>query len=488
MAIDRPTYEALLKKETLDIASHWTSSDYWDTGTNQGQMISFDWIPQSGSVYLVEVNTNTGTTAGMRYALDFDEIKAHVTSSGYSGMIFQEDDENENVSPPNLANSLQRFRDALSGSFRDDSNDISYTHEFIPDTGRDWHNELSGSTFVFRQGHSFEGGWADEPIDQFTMDKSAFREWMEATSSWSPATSSMPRLNSEIPADFSNRNGVPDVVVKDPLQDRGAGIDLVDWTANTASILDNCGYVEEYIEPDIENNRYRLARTVAMISSGSVSYLTKNAMLQTNYRLNPTSGSLTFGSESTTVYDSINTRIWLTGHFRAGSEVSMSDGSVKNIEDVVAGDVVKTVNLSGYPKWTDQFSSSNAKSTWPSVIDAKSVFTCSLSDISESTSSVNSVVDVLSGGYVMINDDIKLNNEAQIMVHSESYCRYKHVTDLKVGDNFITRGATTQSITDLSSVEDYSVAYSLDIENDGNNNPRYFVGGSASVLTCDGYW
>lgn len=476
--MDKQAYETLLREKTLYIASHWTGSEYWDY-PHHGQMVSFDWIPQSGSVKLIEINTNQGTTAIMRYAMDFSEIKAFVTSSGYSKMVYQEDENNEDLSPPNLANSLQRFRDALSGSFQESG--IQFSHEFIPDIDRPTYSNDSGSIFVFRQGHSFT-----EPIDKLAMDKDDFRTFM--SSSVIGGNDLMPRINTEIPADFSNKSGVPDVVVKDPTQDRGAGIDLVDWTSDRNQIFDNSTYVEEYIEPEIEGNRYRVCRVVCLVSSGSVRYLTKNAMQQTNYRINPTSGSLTFGSESTTVYDSINTRIWLPGHFRAGSEVSMSNGSVKNIEDIVAGDVVKTVNLSGYPKWTDQFSSSNAKSTWPSIIDAKSVFTCSISDISESTSSVNSIVGALSGGYAIINNDIKLNNEVQIMVHSESICRYKHVTQLQVGDKFVTRGATTQSITDISLVEDYSVAYSLDIENNGDENPRYFVGGSSAVLTCDGYW
>ena len=223
-----------------------------------------------------------------------------------------------------------------------------------------------------------------------------------------------------------------------------------------------------------------------MIGSGSVKYLTRNETYVTNYRkFGQPSGSTTIGSQNTNIYDSNNVRIWQTGHFEGNTPVSMSNGSVKRISDVSSGEVVKSVVINNYPKRNTAFESSTTNVTWPQFILDKGNWTGSISDLSESTSSVNSLVVVPSWGYYELNNSTRVNPEDQIMVYSGSKYQFKPIRDVKVNDTFVVNGFTTQSVSSISLTTSESLYYSLDLETED----RYHAGESNnSVITCDAYW
>ena len=65
----------------------------------------------------------------------------------------------------------------------------------------------------------------------------------------------------------------------------------------------------------------------------------------------------------------------------------------------------------------------------------------------------------------------------------------KPVCEITTDDKYLTRGLITQSISSISSVEEESVYYFLDLDS-GNG---YFAGGNDgdqcnAILTCDSYW
>ena len=192
----------------------------------------------------------------------------------------------------------------------------------------------------------------------------------------------------------------------------GVGVSFTDFTEDRNQIYNNFNYVEQYIEPEIDNDRYRIFRSIVLIGSGSVKYLTRNETYVTNYRkFGQPSGSTTIGSQNTNIYDSNNVRIWQTGHFEGNTPVSMSNGSVKRISDVSSGEVVKSVVINNYPKRNTAFESSTTNVTWPQFILDKGNWTGSISDLSESTSSVNSLVVVPSWGYYELNNSLVAKND-----------------------------------------------------------------------------
>ena len=266
----------------------------------------------------------------------------------------------------------------------------------------------------------------------------------------------------------------------------GVGVSFTDFTDDRNQIYNNHAYVEEYIEPEIDNNRYRLFRSIILIGSGSVKYLIKNPTYTINYRkFGQPSGSVTIGSQSTNIYDTNNIRIWQTGHFEGNTPVSMSDGSVKTIGSIDASDVVKSVVVNNYPKRDTTFKSSTTNVSWPQFILDKGNWTGSIGELSESTSSVNSVPQVYSWGYYELNGSTKINPEDSIMVYDNSKYQFKPMRDIKVDDIFVTKGFVTKSVSSINLVTSESIFYSLDLETED----RYFAGDDTnSVITSDSYW
>ena len=81
--MDRTAYKTLLETKTKQVANLFTGSAYWDT-ENEGMLYAMDWIPQSGSIKLLEMNTNIGLTGRMIACVDLGKLTSHITSSGHS--------------------------------------------------------------------------------------------------------------------------------------------------------------------------------------------------------------------------------------------------------------------------------------------------------------------------------------------------------------------------------------------------------------------
>ncbi len=469
--MDRTAYKTLLETKTKQVANLFTGSAYWDT-ENEGMLYAMDWIPQSGSIKLLEMNTNIGLTGRMIACVDLEKLTSHITSSGHSTCTYHEDYLNLNIEPKRLDDSMDVFKQELSSSLS--SSGCTYTHDYLL-----WDEVIptpSSTHYVLRQGHL---NYHD--VDILCENKTNFRNFCTS----SLGEDFFPAFGSSISSSFSNPTNVPDVVIKDPTADMGVGVSFVDFTDDRNQIYNNFNYVEEYIVPEIDNGRHRIFRTICLIGSGSYEYLTKNETYQINYRQFTTnSGSTTIGSQTTNVYDSVNPRIWSTGHFPADTHVSMSDNTIKEIQNITPGEVVKSISITNYPSRDSEFISSDANTSWPQSSVDKGDWTGSLGDLTATTSSVDSLVVVPAFRQYQINNGVKIASEECIMVHSESVCQYKPVRDLIVGDKFVSRGNVTQSISSIDITNDVQLYYSLDLKDDNN----YFVGGSNSVMSWDSYW
>jgi len=469
----RQAYANLLKEKSLQVGNLFTGSAYWDT-EHEGMIYAMDWIPQSGSIKLLEMNTNIGLSGRMKAMFDVPELVSHITSSGHTTCTFYEDFLNKDITPQRVEDTLDIFRQHLSSSLS--SSGCTFTHEYNL-----WDETIptpDSTHYVLRQGHLNYHN-----VDILCENKTIFRNFITG----SLGEDFFPAFGNKISSSFSNPTNIPDVVIKDPTEDMGAGVSFTDFTTDRNQIYNNFNYVEEYIEPEIDNDRYRIFRSIVLIGSGSVKYLTRNETHVTNYRkFGQPSGSTTIGSQNTNIYDTNNVRIWQTGHFEGNTPVSMSDGSVKKLSKVNTGEVVKSVVINNYPTRND--ATQGAPSTiltWPQIVLDKGNWTGSISDLSESTSSVNSLVVTPSWGYYELNNSTRVHAEDQIMVYSGSKYQFKPVRDIKVNDTFVVNGFTTQSVSSISLTTSESLYYSLDLETED----RYHAGESNnSVITCDAYW
>tara|TARA_B100000073_G_scaffold44255_1_gene32930 strand:+ start:2610 stop:4031 length:1422 start_codon:yes stop_codon:yes gene_type:complete len=468
----RQNYANLLKEKSLQIGNLFTGSAYWDN-EHEGMLYAMDWIPQSGSIKLLEMNTNIGLSGRMKPYFDFSELVSHITSSGHTTCTYYEDYLNFNIEPQRVEDTLDIFKQHLSSSLS--SSGCTFTHEYNL-----WDEVIptpSSTHYVLRQGHLNYHN-----VDVLCENKTTFRNFITG----SLGEDFFPAFGSNISSSFSNPTNIPDVVIKDPTEDMGVGVSFTDFTEDRNQIYNNHNYVEQYIEPEIDNSRYRLFRSIILIGSGSVKYLIKNPTYTINYRkFGQPSGSVTIGSQNTNIYDYNNVRIWQTGHFEGNTPVSMSDGSVKTIGSINSGEVVKSVILDNYPKRNNSFISSTTNVSWPQYILDKGNWTGSIGELSESTSSVNSVPQVYSWGYYELNGSTKVNPEDSIMVYDNSKYKFKPMRDIQVNDVFVTKGFVTQSVSSINLVTSESIFYSLDLETED----RYLAGDDTnSVITSDSYW
>jgi len=147
--------------------------------------------------------------------------------------------------------------------------------------------------------------------------------------------------------------------------------------------------------------------------------------------------------------------------------------------------VVKSVVVNNYPKRNTAFKSSTTNASWPQFILDKGNWTGSIGELSESTSSVNSVPQVYSWGYYELNGSTRVNPEDSIMVYDNSKYQFKPMRNVQVNDVFVTKGFVTQSVSSINLVTSESIFYSLDLETED----RYFAGDDTnSVITSDSYW
>jgi hypothetical protein len=116
------------------------------------------------------------------------------------------------------------------------------------------------------------------------------------------------------------------------------------------------------------------------------------------------------------------------GCFAFGTKVTMADGSLKNIEDLVLGDELRTFNIPGAPD-TDDYKYWLKPDAW--TTDSTEDFTITTTKVTHNRVGPYSF-------HFNINRKFKVTHEHLIFINRGGSYSFKPVRDLKVGDKLLT--------------------------------------------------
>ena len=91
MIFNYDTYSGSLKTQTLTIGDELSNKFYGSYPANMGELLSVDWQPSSGNLWLLEINTCillANTITVFQTGFDCDAISSFVSSSGYNKLHF----------------------------------------------------------------------------------------------------------------------------------------------------------------------------------------------------------------------------------------------------------------------------------------------------------------------------------------------------------------------------------------------------------------
>ncbi len=161
------------------------------------------------------------------------------------------------------------------------------------------------------------------------------------------------------------------------------------------------------------------------------------------------------------------------GCFVQGTPVVMADGTTKAIEDVTAGENVKSFRHSSLS--LDE----NAWETWTTPeIGSGSFGTSNVVEVTDPHSHTN---------YYWINYNLKVTNEHPMLTFKDDVFKFVIVEDLRVGDFLICEDGTREEIFAIPKVTQSCITHNMDVEDDdtyvvrGGNNKGYVahnVGGN----------
>jgi len=140
------------------------------------------------------------------------------------------------------------------------------------------------------------------------------------------------------------------------------------------------------------------------------------------------------------------------GCFVQGTPVVMADGSLKAIEDVTAGESVKSFRHSSLS--LDE----NAWETWTASEIANGSF---------GTSNVVEVTDPHSHtNYYWINYNLKVTNEHPMLSFKDDVFKFIRVEDLAVGDILVRENGTLEEIFAMPRIYQDCITHNMDVEDD----------------------
>ena len=256
------TYEDRIVSQSLNLADMFLTSSnaqYWAGKNNHhGVLTSFDWIPSSGSLTLLEANmtievasqhanNNWNSEFSQSIGLspsskkfDMDAMAAYISESGHTSIVHVTRNVPGWQQQPH-PNVLTKFNTILNnyGITSSSKYEVNYG-QTIPNF------DVPDSTFILR--YSYEiGSGMDETICQRDNFNSLVRS--------SGYSSYIPQLSGSWTTDFvGNEDGVPDVVVKQDYTFGGEGIKMFDVNpATSASLSSSYSYVERYNKPDVNH-------------------------------------------------------------------------------------------------------------------------------------------------------------------------------------------------------------------------------------------
>ena len=466
-------YSSSIATQSLQAAAPFltgSNPEYWaGKGDNCGVIVGYDWVPSSGSLKLLELNTNIQTPPETNF---LDSAVTWWKANNYDTIVLVTRNEIGNTIP--LLNVVGDITASLASSGFTSS---IYIQEEYPAAVPDF--DVPNTTFVLRFGFD-----SASPIDYLASDKREFRNFASS----SGIESLMPRRMSDLPITFSNDVGVPDVLIKDPIEDNQTLLmnyfQFYDITDDNKNYLLSQSYCEEFIQPDLNYNGayYSDVRGVVMLTPQENIFLQPRSSIaadtntfQTDlpcYILTGDSGSYT-----TTV---ITRRGAMTG-----SQVLMSDDhhshSYTNIENVVTGSFLKVRNISGLPDEGFKCGSSGWR-LWS---------TMSLSIPSQSNVEVKDVwTDKYTDSYTVINGDKKFGTFTNLLSSgSENRWGFKPSIELSVGDYLAGEDGQPLKITSFSVVSSSTQVFPI---NELNVEPQdYFYANGVIIhntICLGGLW
>lgn len=468
-------YTSSLKEKTLEVSNLFTQSLHWvDESTNQGILGMYDWVPTDGDLHLLEVNTFLRLRDIDTTWFDFTALNTFLTNNSYDKFVLVCDNTTVGEKPG------PGFITTLSSSLS--SVGIEYQKELVSPYPTYIPNISSSDANVFVCKVAFDNG---NSICQYSGNKLLFNNYVSSSGLYSY----QPRKYADLPDNFSNGVSVPDVVVKSPSSDIKSGNYFFNIHNDTTSSLESyvsSGYVvEEYIIPDTINGSLQTdcIRGLVLHTNDENIYLTRNDsdLRGYSYRKTPVvSGSV--GTNQFLISYAHNPDTFITN-----TPIRMSDGSTKNVQDIVVGDIVKSYNIPGSP---DDEAFGN--------IYLSPLLTWTTSSISnaELTSSVVTGVgsDTLEQHY-LINDTYKVGSGATMFIKSGSEYLFQLPAKISVGNKLFNSSQQEVNIDSIELVSESSVFYSLDVEEIDtyfgsdilvHNLPPCFVEGT-SIELADGW-
>lgn len=213
-------------------------------------------------------------------------------------------------------------------------------------------------------------------------------------------------------------------------------------------------YLQEYIynPSDVIEGKLKTYRTITMVYGGNLD--TFNFM-SPYVHTNPTAPSLTIDYDNggfiqiwerpsflqkLGLFNYANS-ITKTYHFDETSKIILTDGTTKNIEDLIVGDGLKTLDISGLP------SNNESVSGW---IEDYSVITGSTTEISTFVQHINGVESLEWLINITLEDGIKFSDLYNSNVLSNdnndnSKVKFRQFQNINVGDSFVIYDLNTQS-------------------------------------------
>ena len=136
--------------------------------------------------------------------------------------------------------------------------------------------------------------------------------------------------------------------------------------------------------------------------------------------------------------------------FGFGSLVSMADNTTKLIENIVVGDVLRTINILGMPD--------ESNPTWYSFS------TNSITGSAISTTTVLSARNGSSASYYLLNGNIKVTYEHKFFIKRENVWSWIIVQNLIVGDVYLNENIEEQPITSIELINEVLDCVTLNTE------------------------
>ena len=507
MIFNYDTYSGSLKTQTLTIGDELSNKFYGSYPANMGELLSVDWQPSSGSLWLLEINTCillANTITVFQTGFDCDAISSFVSSSGYNKLHYVKS-AFENFE---LGDYNPYFLSELSASVV--SHGLTYTSSFVSP-------RTSGSNGLLRSLltgsadgvlHAGEYGWPGDddtawfmgigedtstfylvntPLsnaDRDTVDAGIFHlsrnkanfdtfasesghyNWLPSASSW---------VSNPI---FQANTDFPDVVIKEASQDVGNGLTFINDSTDSSFTASSHDYVQQFIQPDVDSNGYPISmKGIVMVHSGSSLWLRPSDSLPYWH------DNVKYTTSGSNEYDFTYTGT--VGIFGSDTKVAMSDGSWKNIQSIVVDDEVfcgyKSDSIDGHMRKTklrDDHYLSGSNESWRSFEESN------LEGLSIVSSSVSNIGNYKYRKWCTINGTLEVSPVESLLVKdgSDSKYKFKESRNITTSDKLVHSDKSDVDITSVTlnsgSLKDL---YSFSLTDQDN----YFV--SQSMVTIQHY-